>query len=219
MGEIENMKRDRKALNWRHIPLILASIFLFLFIIFEVSGLITLEKIRYFVMGSGASAAAIIIFLLVIDLILPMPSTVLMTFSGAFYGFYLGTLINITGSLLASMAGFAITRKLGKARLFLDKTDERAMDEWFVKWGEGILILSKMVPIVSETMACFAGLTGISGRKFIVLSLLGIVPVSAYYAYFGSISQNFSEWLLPLFFGIAIPVIIWSILKKSKEKT
>ncbi|MCQ6963478.1 TVP38/TMEM64 family protein [Methanolobus chelungpuianus] len=213
------MERDRKALNWKHIPVILASMFLFLFIVFEVSGVITLEKIRYFVMGSGAFAAAIIIFFLIVDLILPMPSTVLMTLSGAFYGFYSGTLINITGSLLASLTGFAITRKLGKTKLFLDRTEERAMDEWFVKWGEGILILSKTVPIVSETMACFAGLTKISGKRFIALSLLGIIPVSAYYAYFGSISRNFSEWLLPLFFGIAIPTTIWSILKKSKEKT
>lgn len=212
------MERDRRALSWKHIPVILASMFFFLFIIFELSGLITLEKIIYFVMGSGAFAGTIIIFLLVIDLILPMPSTVLMTFSGAFYGFFIGTLINITGSLLASLSGFVITRKLGKTRLFLDKAEKRAMEEWFVKWGEGILILSKMIPIVSETMACFAGLTRISVRKFIVLSLLGIIPVSVYYAYFGSTSQNFSEWLFPLFFGIAIPTIIWSILKKSKEK-
>lgn len=98
---------------------------MYLFMVFEVSGLITLEKIRYLVMGSGVFAAAIIIFFLVTDLILPMPSTVLMTLSGAFYGFYLGELINITGSLLASMAGFAITRRLGKTRLFLDKTEER----------------------------------------------------------------------------------------------
>jgi 3-dehydroquinate synthase len=211
------MRKGKKALSWKHIPVTLASIFLFLFIIFETSGLITLEKINFLVMESGPFAAAIIIFFLVIDLILPMPSTVLMTFSGAFYGVFIGTLINVTGSLLASLAGFAITRKLGKARLFLDKAEKQSMDEWFVKWGEGILILSKMIPIVSETMACFAGLTGISWRKFISLSLLGIIPVSVYYAYVGSTFENFSEWVLPLFYGIAIPIVIWSILKKSKE--
>ena len=210
------MRKDKKALNWKHIPVILASMFLFLFMIFETSGLITLEKINFLVLESGPFAAAIIIFFLVIDLILPMPSTVLMTFSGAFYGIFIGTLINITGSLLASLAGFAITRKLGKTRPFLDKAEKQSMDEWFIRWGEGILILSKMIPIMSETMACFAGLTGISWRKFIILSLLGIIPVSVYYAYVGSTSENFSEWLLPLFFGIAIPIVIWSILKKSK---
>ncbi|MDN5309803.1 MAG: hypothetical protein PWP14_1197 [Methanolobus sp.] len=212
------MKRDRKALNWRHIPIILASIFLFLFIVFEISGLITLEKISYLVMRSGAFAAAIILFFLVIDLVLPMPSTVLMTFSGAFYGFSIGILINITGSLLASLAGFSITRKVGGTRLLIDTTEKQSMDAWFVKWGEGILVLSKMVPIASETMACFAGLTSISGRKFITLSLLGIIPVSVYYAYVGSTSQNFSEWLLPLFFGIAMPIMVWTILKRAKER-
>jgi 3-dehydroquinate synthase len=212
------MSKDKKALSWKHIPLILASIFLFLFIIFEASGLITLEKINILVLESGSFAAAIIIIFLIIDLILPMPSTVLMTFSGAFYGVFIGTLINVTGSLLASLAGFAITRKLGKTRLFLDKTEKRSMDEWFIRWGEGILIISKMIPIVSETMACFVGLTRISWRKFIILSLLGIIPVSVYYAYVGSTSENFSEWLLPLFFGIAIPIAVWSILKKIQEK-
>jgi uncharacterized membrane protein YdjX (TVP38/TMEM64 family) len=211
------MRIYKKALNWKHIPVILASIFFFLFIIFELSGLMTLEKITSLVMGSGSFAAVIIIFFLVIDLVLPMPSTVLMTFSGAFYGIFIGALINITGSLLASLAGFAVTRKLGKTRLFLDKTEKRSMDEWFIKWGEGMLILSKMIPVMSETMACFAGLTGISWRKFVILSLLGIIPVSVYYAYFGSTSQSFSEWLLPLFFGIAIPIIIWSMLKGSRK--
>jgi uncharacterized membrane protein YdjX (TVP38/TMEM64 family) len=211
------MRRDKKALNWKHIPVILASIFLFLFIVFEVSGLITLEKITSLVMESGSFAAAMIIFFLIIDLILPMPFTVLMTFSGAFYGIFTGTLINITGSFLASLAGFAVARKLGKTRLFIDKTEKRSMDEWFIKWGEGILILSKMIPIMSGTMACFAGLIRISGRKFVILSLLGIIPVSVYYAHFGSTSQNFSEWMAPLFFGIAVPITIWSILKRSKK--
>lgn len=194
------MRIDKKALNWKHIPVILASIFL-----------------SSLVMGSGSFAAAMIIFFLIIDLILPMPSTVLMTFSGAFYGIFTGALINITGYLLASLEGFAISRKLGKTRLLLDKTEKESMDKWFLKWGEGILILSKMIPVMSETMACFAGLTRISGRKFIILSLLGIIPVSVYYAYIGSISQNFSQWLLPLFFGIAIPITFWSILKRSKK--
>ncbi|TGC09092.1 TVP38/TMEM64 family protein [Methanolobus halotolerans] len=208
------MSKGKNVLKWRHIPVILAFIFLFLFILFEVSGLITLERINSLVRESGSFAAVLIILFLIIDLILPMPSTVLMTFSGAFYGTFMGTLINITGSLLASLAGFVITRKLGKRWSFLDNQEKQSMNEWFRKWGEGILILSKMIPIASETMACFAGLTRISLSHFIILSLIGIIPVSVYYAYFGSISESFSEWLLPLFFGIAIPIIVWSILKR-----
>ncbi|MDP2215870.1 MAG: hypothetical protein Q8J68_01040 [Methanolobus sp.] len=58
------MRKDKKALSWKHIPVILASIFLFLFIIFEASGLITLGKINVLVLESGSFAAAIIIFFL-----------------------------------------------------------------------------------------------------------------------------------------------------------
>ncbi|WP_370867575.1 VTT domain-containing protein [Methanolobus sp.] len=66
-------------------------------------------------------------------------------------------------------------------------------------------MLSKMIPIVSETMACFAGLTGISWRKFIILSLLGIIPVSVYYAYVGRTSENFLSGYSHCFLGLQYP--------------
>ncbi len=198
-------------INWKYIPSLLFIIFLVSFLIFELTGILTLETAKTIVMGSGPLAGLMIIFLLTIDLILPVPSSVLMIMAGSFYGTIVGAVIGTIGSLTASVIGFFIARKISP-RILLSKKQTQAMNNWFSRWGEGILIISRMIPIVTETMATFAGLTKISFRRFLILASVGTIPTAFYYSYFGSISKSVSEWSLPLIAGITIPGLLWIIL-------
>ncbi|MFO7967403.1 MAG: VTT domain-containing protein [Archaeoglobaceae archaeon] len=164
-------------------------------------------------------AGLVIILLLISDLVTPVPSSVLMTLAGSLYGVFWGTVIGSSGSLLASITGFYLVRKLGEGRLRSLITEEEiiSMNDWFHHWGEGIVIISRMVPIVAETMSCFAGLTSISFKRFLVLLLLGTTPISFYYSYFGSRSQTVSEWSLPLVLGVTIPGALWIALHLENQ--
>ncbi len=187
--------------------------FLLLYMVFEWSGVLTLQNTKDYIQSSGPLAGVIIALLLVSDLITPVPSSVLMTLAGSIYGILWGTIIGSSGSLLSSVIGFFITRKLGKHRLrLIDSAEVDSMDRWFLRWGEGILILSRMVPMLTETMSCFAGLTRIPVRRFLLLILIGTIPITIFYSYFGSRAQSVSEWSLPLTIGVMIPGILWILL-------
>ncbi|WP_292486629.1 TVP38/TMEM64 family protein [Methanohalobium sp.] len=210
-----------ETFNWRYIPLILFTVFLMIFIIFELSGLLTLEDAKNWVLSFDSLAGLVIILMLIIDLVIPVPSSVLMTLAGSLYGFFWGVLIGTLGSLLASITGFCLTRYIRKrkALTFIDESEQKSMNKWFTQWGEGILILSRMVPMLTETMSCFAGLTGISFLRFLVIIIIGTIPVTVYYSYFGSHLHSVSEWSFPLAAGVIIPGILWIFLHKKIKNT
>jgi len=199
--------------GWRALPLAIFLIFLFLFAIFEFGGLISLESTREQVLSAGPLAGVVILVLLASDLIAPLPSSVLMTLAGSLYGTLGGALVSLTGSLAASLLGFYISRtQKERVKRIISREEERSMEMWFRRWGEGVLILSRMVPIVTETMSTFAGLTRISFPRFLALILIGTLPVSLYYSYFGSRAQSVSEWSLPLVAGVSVPGMVWIML-------
>ncbi|MFP4558764.1 MAG: hypothetical protein ACLFO6_04640, partial [Archaeoglobaceae archaeon] len=47
---------------------------------------------------------------------------------------------------------------------------------------------------------------------FLLLILIGTIPITIFYSYFGSRAQSVSEWSLPLTVGVVIPGILWILL-------
>jgi len=205
---------------WKLIPIIIFTVFLIIYIIFELTGILTLSQVKEILQQSQPYTALIIIGLLIIDLILPIPSSVVMTFSGSIYEFMGGAILGTIGSITGSTIGFIIFRKKGFKiiKKFINQNEQKSMNKWFNSYGEGIIILSRMVPMLAETMSCFAGLTKISFKRFLLFITIGTIPVSLYYSYFGSQLKTVSEWPIPLAAGVIIPGVIWIILKNKMKK-
>lgn len=167
-------------------------------------------------------AGFIIILLLVGDLLMSVPSSILMTLAGSVYGTVIGTVVGSVGSLLSSIIGFVVCRRFGGSitRRLISEKEIETMNKWFRRWGEGILILSRMLSMLPETMSCFAGLTRISFLRFRVLITIGTVPMAFFYSYFGSRSQTLADWSIPLILGVVVPGILWILLhlKMTQEK-
>ena len=194
-------------------------LFLILYVIFEFSGVITLENVREAVLYFGTMAGGVIILLLASDIVTPVPSSVLMVLAGSLYGFIPGALIGFAGSVSASVAGFVLARtQKSKILQVIKKGDDKAMNRWFVRWGEGILILSRPVPMVAEAMSVFAGSTDISFKRFFSLISVGTAPMVIFYSYSGSIFQNVHEWSLPLVLGVGIPGALWLLLHLKMKR-
>ncbi len=212
--------RNKRHLSWKKIPLFLFIFFLMMFILFEYSGLLTLEESKELISSSGIYAAPVIISLLIVDIILPIPSSVVMIFSGNIYGLYIGSLINLIGSLAAASIAFFIFRSFNDKVTYrlLDKKERASMNRWYLNWGEFLLIISRMLPMLTETISCFAGLTKISFKRFFFVVLIGTVPVALYYAYFGSRYNTFIEFTIPLAAGIIVPGVFWLIIQQRLNK-
>jgi uncharacterized membrane protein YdjX (TVP38/TMEM64 family) len=207
-----------RFIRWKYIPFFLFVLFLGLFLFFEYSGILSLSDTEKIIYNHKEYAGIIIILILISDIITPIPSSIVMTISGNIYGFFWGAIISYIGAVLSALLGFLLFRNYGRKKTLhiLGKKEYASMNKYFRVYGETIIIISRMFPMVTEVISCFAGLTKISIKRFFILVSLGTLPMVFYYAYFGSVAENASEWAMPLILGFLIPGVIWFFLSYKK---
>jgi len=128
--------------------------------------------------------------LLASDLVLPLPSSVLMTLCGATCGFAGGFAVATAGAMVGAWLGFGLCRRYGRPafrRLIDDQPGEvERVGCWLETYGAWGIVLSRSVPMLTEVVSCLCGLGELSWRRFTLLAALGTLPVCAVYAYAGS---------------------------------
>ncbi len=114
------------------------------------------------------------------------------------YGFWWGSLISITGVILASYIGFFIGEKLKGVfltRLFGEDTLKK-MDFWIGNYGFGSVILFRISPFLSnDSISFIAGMLGMDLKKFIYATLCGMVPLTLAIAYFSEDPSKLKDGL------------------------
>jgi uncharacterized membrane protein YdjX (TVP38/TMEM64 family) len=152
-----------------------------------------LEDPRPMLARLGPAAPLVSFTLLASDVLLPVPSSVLMMGNGALFGFAAGSLISTAGSLASAWLGFGIGRRSTGlvARLCTD-AERRAMERLIERWGPFAVALTRPVPIAAETCTLIAGTTAMSWRALTLATLAGTVPPAAVYAYAGAYARDVS---------------------------
>lgn len=117
--------------------------------------------------------------LLIADIVLPAPSSLLMIANGAALGLWSGALASIAGSMGCAMAGYWLGRtgKLrddGSGRAFLDR------------WGAAAVAASRPVPLLAEAVAIVAGSARLPLGRFTWSALAGCTPPAVLYAWAGA---------------------------------
>lgn len=162
---------------------------------------------------------ALVIGLLWLDLVLPVPSSVVMTFSGWFLGFGPGALAAFAGSMAAAFTGFYACR-WGGQRVFerlAGKQNIKPVDAWFRRNGVLAIIVSRPVPMLTEILSCLAGLTRLPARTFLAANLCGHIPVSLLYAWAGSRGAR-GEWGFLVFVLLLFPAAAWWLARKIRKR-
>jgi uncharacterized membrane protein YdjX (TVP38/TMEM64 family) len=139
---------------------------------------------------SGLGAARIAVAgpaLLVADVLLPVPSSVVMVAHGALFGAAFGTLLSLMGNLGAVLLGWVVGRR-GQHLLLGGDTEaqlsraRRALD----RWGTAAIIVTRPIPIIAETVMIMAGANGMRLIPVLVAGALGSLPLAIAYAIAGS---------------------------------
>jgi uncharacterized membrane protein YdjX (TVP38/TMEM64 family) len=207
---------------WMLTAAILGS-FLLLFIIAQVSDLPIEKKARHLVEQGGIAGMAISIALLIADVFLPIPSSLIMIANGAVYGPWLGAAISLLGGVGATAAGYLIGRGGEKAALRWVSAEELAIARrFFEKWGPLAVVISRPVPLLSETVAVMAGLSGWGWGRTLLSAVAGILPVAIIYAVSGAFASNFNQGLLTVLTVLGMGGISWGVgklLNSSAKKS
>ena len=147
--------------------------------------------------------------LLVADLLLPIPGTVVMSALGAVYGFWLGGLIAAAGSMLAGVLGYGVGRffKEGFSRKWLGARDFEKGRALFDRNGALVVAVSRALPILPEVLSCMAGLLRMPFGKFSLALACGSVPMGFLFAWIGTVGRESPGWGIA--FSLLVPAVLW----------
>jgi uncharacterized membrane protein YdjX (TVP38/TMEM64 family) len=163
--------------------------------------------------GYGDWAWAIAIVLLVADLFLPLPATLIMAALGYIYGPLAGGLISAAGSFMGGAFGYWLCRLMGEnttLRLLGEKDYARGK-KLSGNVGGWVVVLSRWLPVFPEVIACMAGLTRMPARYFHGALLCGSLPLGFVYAFVGHAGVSHPAVSIGLSAGM--PPLIWWLIR------
>ncbi len=158
------------------------------------------------------------IVLLMADLLLPIPGTVVMSALGAVYGFWIGSLLSAIGSMLAGMLGYGVGRffKESFAKRWLGEKDFEKGKSLFERGGAWVVAMSRALPILPEVLACMAGLLRMPFGKFVIALACGSIPMGFLFAWIGTVGRNQPAWGLA--FSLGVPAVLWGVAAVMRKK-
>ena len=175
----------------------LLALFGLLFVLFEALGLPLLEDPSPWLASGGVGAALLGVGLLVVDVLLPIPSNLVMITHGALFGIVTGTLLSLLGSMGAFLAGFWIGRRGGPLLARFVPLEERTRaDRLLRRWGLLAILASRPIPLLAETVAVLAGASPVGWRRASLAALLGLTPPGLLYAWVGATAASFEAGVL-----------------------
>ena len=128
---------------------------------------------------------------------IPLPSEVIMPFSG--YVVWEGkmtllgiTIVGVLGNLIGSWITYFVGLKGGKPFLekygkyiLISKSKLDLAHDWFERYGHEAVFISRMLPIIRTFISLPAGIAGMDFKKFTVYTLFGSIPWVLFLGYVG----------------------------------
>ena len=131
--------------------------------------------------------AGVLTGLLCVDIVAPVPSSVVSTACGAMLGFWGGLLTSFAGMMVSSLIGYSLGRWTSDFALrWVGGKDAATLRSVEARYGVGFLVAMRPVPVLAEASAVFAGLAKLPFVRVSAALSLGNLGVSAVYAGVGA---------------------------------
>jgi uncharacterized membrane protein YdjX (TVP38/TMEM64 family) len=156
--------------------------------------------------------------LLISDLLLPIPTTIIIGAMGAVMGVTAAAFWGWIGLSLAGLAGYGIARLGGQkwADKLASPDEQIRTRSLFDSWGGLAVILSRMLPVLPEAISVLAGLYGMRFSRFFIAVTLGSIPPAFAFAWLGNQAKENPG---PALWGmVAITAIAWIIYIRCAKR-
>jgi uncharacterized membrane protein YdjX (TVP38/TMEM64 family) len=151
-------------------------------------------------------ASASIFGLLALDVVLPVPSSIVSTAAGVLLGFWWGAVVVWTGMTVACLLGYALgSRASSLARRFVGAPGLERAEGLVRRYGDWTIVMCRPVPVLAEASVIFAGLVGAPLARFVTLTALSNLGIAAGYAAFGAFSMSVDSFLVAFLGALVIP--------------
>lgn len=140
--------------------------------------------------------AAGAVALLAGDVVLPVPSSMVMVANGAVFGVVVGTLLSTLGATLSALVGHTLGRATRtRSRRWLGSDTARRLDDLLDRHGMVAVVATRPVPIVAEVVAILAGHGSLPLGRFVAAAVMGAAGTSVVYAVAGALAFSGAGWI------------------------
>ncbi len=183
------------------------------------------ERLKTSVLGFGPLAPVIYIGFYALASLLFIPGSPITLVGGALFGPWYGTLYTVIGATIGALLAFLFSRMLGHRFLTYGTGSVsqklQAYDEKIAANGFITVLFLRFVPLFPFNGLNFAlGFTKVSLRDYFWGTLLGIIPGTFVYVYFGDSLSMLSpvKVLSALVLIIAVSIVGRYVLKRYDTK-
>jgi len=179
-----------------------------------------------------------IVFLMAMEsAVMPVPSEIVMPFSGYLvlqgtFDLWLVTLAGTAGNLIGSWAAYAAGHKLGRPAILkygkyvlLRERHLVLAERWFERHGDMAIFFSRLMPVVRTVISLPAGVAKMNLTKFSTYTFVGSIPWNLALTYAGfwlganweTLSKHGKTFDAIIVAGLAA-VAIYFVLNRGRQK-
>jgi uncharacterized membrane protein YdjX (TVP38/TMEM64 family) len=196
-------------MRWLWLTLAVVALILIPFFLFESYFTALGERIARGEVPFTAAVATIGV-LLALDVLLPVPSSIVSAAAGVLLGFWVGTLVVWVGMTVSCFLAYLIgARSSSLARRIVGDGGLQRARELSDRYGDLAIVLCRPVPVVAEASVLFAGVMHVPAARFLRVCALANVGVAAVYAAIGAWAMSVDSFLLAFLGAMAAPGLAW----------
>jgi uncharacterized membrane protein YdjX (TVP38/TMEM64 family) len=158
---------------------------------------------------SPAVLAAAVAALLAVDIVLPVPSSIVSTGAGALLGAAWGTLASAAGMTAGCAGGYWLGHRFGRAGAtrVVGPAELARAEEALSGFKELALLACRPMPVLAEASVVAAGTLRVPFPRFIAVVTIGNVAVSAWYASIGSMARDRTTFVMAFLVAAILPAL------------
>jgi membrane protein DedA with SNARE-associated domain len=204
-----------------------------------INSILTIISIFIIETISSTGYLGIVILMAIESACIPLPSEVIMPFSGYLVTMKRFSLIGtgvagtfgcVVGSVAAYYVGMyggrPLIERYGKYILISHK-DLDVADRWFLRYGDAVIFFSRLLPVIRTFISFPAGVARMNMVKFVTYTFVGSFPWCLGLAYIGMIlGKNWEtikvyfhrfDYLIGAVILLGIGIFLWKHLKRNRE--
>lgn len=168
-----------------------------------------------------------------------IPSEIVLAFGGflvssGHINFIGAVLFGTVGGVIAQLfiywigryGGRPVLEKYGKYILIHKKHIDYA-EEWFTKYGTGVIFTARFIPVVRHAISIPAGISKMNLGRFTLLTTLAVIPWSTLFVYLGyilgdqweHINDKAAPYITPILLIALALLIVYFLIKWIKSRT
>ena len=171
-------------------------------------------------LNSTTIAAAVVGFL-GLDVLLPVPSSIVSTAAGAALGFLPGLAASTAGMTLGSLLGYVLGRRFGLplVRRLVRERELEHVSKRFRQGAAWALAVMRPVPVLAEASALFAGVSAVPLPLYAAVTTLANTGISAVYCAAGANAINAGSFLLAFAASVGLPAAAMAFNRMLRRRS